>query len=375
MNIVKQGNCFDVYNENDFQIYDRLPAGNYILNFHKMRGFYLSAAEEASSLPDRIYGKTISRTKKVLDAFTRENRNLGVMCVGQKGSGKTLFAKHLCLEAAKLGLPTIAINGPVPGLEDFINKIDQEVVILFDEFDKTFSMEKRDDMKSPQDELLGLFDGYFSSKKLFFFTANSIGLISNYLINRPGRVRYAFYFSDLTPDKAREFLIGECPALDEDTINKICNISARTPLTYDSLSAIIVELNAGYSLEETLEDLNITVENTSVKFEGTISTNFGAFRSTEWVDFEKDTDTFWFYNCDCGTKRPFDVGVRFKPMDLAVNTRDGSFYLTENKIEVLLDEEDFGSKEECQKFKQQIQITKARFVKFNTLQFKKQYLV
>ena len=52
-------------------------------------------------------------------------------------------------------------------------EIEQEVMILFDEFDKTFgSIKAADGMADPQTEMLTLFDGLSQGKKMFVITAN-----------------------------------------------------------------------------------------------------------------------------------------------------------------------------------------------------------
>lgn len=63
----------------------------------------------------------------------------------------------------------IIVDCPIPGISNFLSSIEQEVVIIFDEFEKTFA---RNDDGDPQVELLSLFDGVDDGKKLFVITCN-----------------------------------------------------------------------------------------------------------------------------------------------------------------------------------------------------------
>ena len=97
-------------------------------------------------------------------------------------SGKSLLAKQLMIEAK---LPVLVIEEAFKGskFNDFINSIDQEIVVFFDEFEKVYK-EQED-----QEELLTLFDGVISSKKIFLLTANKDN-INEFFENRPSRIKY-----------------------------------------------------------------------------------------------------------------------------------------------------------------------------------------
>ena len=90
-------------------------------------------------------------------------------------------------------MPVIIVDTYIPGLANFIEEIEQEVMVMFDEFDKTFGgVNKSDGMADPQTELLTLFDGLAQGKKLYVITCNNLNTLSDYLVNRPGRFHYHF---------------------------------------------------------------------------------------------------------------------------------------------------------------------------------------
>ena len=133
--------------------------------------------------------------------------NLGVILSGYKGIGKSMFAKILSVEAVKKGIPIILVDQYIPGIASYIEAIDQRVMVLFDEFDKTFADIKASDGEvEPQAALLGLFDGMSQGKKLFVITCNDIRKLNDFIVNRPGRFHYHFRFEYPSADEIRTYL-------------------------------------------------------------------------------------------------------------------------------------------------------------------------
>lgn len=255
MKIANTGNSFRIY-DSSLKISDGLPAQSYIVRFDKNTGFFLETYSEIS-INEKIYGVHSEKVDKVMKAFKLFKRNLGVILSGDKGIGKSLCAKMLASRAISDGYPLIVINGYIPGIADFLNTIEQEVVILFDEFDKTFASGARDNMHDPQSEMLTLFDGLSMGKKMFVITCNELGGLSNYLVNRPGRFHYHFRFDYPTSDEICSYLkdkIGE-PYYGE--IDKVIAFSKKINLNYDCLRAIAFELALGNPFEAAIRDLNI----------------------------------------------------------------------------------------------------------------------
>lgn len=55
--------------------------------------------------------------------------------------------------AIKREMPVIVVDSPIPGISNFLSSIEQEVVIIFDEFEKTFA---RNDDGDPQVSIYGV---------------------------------------------------------------------------------------------------------------------------------------------------------------------------------------------------------------------------
>ena len=94
MKAINSGNSFQIY-DNSIKTFNALPANTYTFCFSKNRGFFLEQSENFL-ISEKIYGKHIEKVRKVFRTYEmKENRNLGVILSGDKGIGKSLFAKLL----------------------------------------------------------------------------------------------------------------------------------------------------------------------------------------------------------------------------------------------------------------------------------------
>ena len=257
MNIVNSGNRFQVYGE-DVKTYRELPVGSYNINFHKMMGFFLTERNDLTATEEKIYGTSDYKVQKVMRSYANSDRNFGVLLSGQKGIGKSLFVRLVAIEGIKRGLPVIIVTAAIPGVADFISSIDQDCIVVFDEFEKTFA--KQEDW-NPQDEMLSLFDGIDGGHKLFIVTCNDLSQLSQYMLNRPGRFHYHFTMTPPSQDEVREYLTDKVLPQYQDAIEDVVNLSGVIDMPYDYLRAISFELNQGYPIKEIMSDLNITRAN------------------------------------------------------------------------------------------------------------------
>ena len=139
MNVINAGSRYQIYGE-DVKTYQKLPVGTYIVNFHPMQGFSLSIRNDLTVTEEKIYGNSLYKVNKVMKSYNSVNRNFGVLLSGQKGIGKSLFVRLLAEESIKANLPVVTVTMAAPGLATFISSIDQDCVVIFDEFEKTFTM-------------------------------------------------------------------------------------------------------------------------------------------------------------------------------------------------------------------------------------------
>lgn len=256
MKAINIGMRYEIYDDS-LKTFDRLPAKTYTVRFAQMTGFFLEERRDLD-VGEKIYGVHPEKVDKVLAAFGQFKRNLGVILSGNKGIGKSLFARLLSAKAVEIGLPVIIVEQYIPGIAAYIESIEQEVVVLFDEFDKTFgSARPVTNEIDPQSGMLSLFDGISHGKKLFIITCNELYRLNDYLVNRPGRFHYHFRFDYPTPAEIREYLNDKLGGQYQSEIEKVVTFSKKVNLNYDCLRAIAFELQCGDSFENAIQDLNI----------------------------------------------------------------------------------------------------------------------
>lgn len=261
MTIIQSGDTYDLY-DSGVRTHNSLPPKTYTVEYEERRGFFLAEHSPIEVL-EKAYGVQEKKIEKVMRAFEAFSRSLGIILSGDKGIGKTMFAKKLCIKASEMGLPVILIDKSYPDLSRFIESIDQECVILFDEFEKIFQSSTYDEDEDydcdgvcdDQKQLLSLFDGTAGGKKLFIITCNDLSKVNDCLLNRPGRFHYHFRFEYPSQNEIEEYMKDNLKAQYHSVISKVVTFAKRARLNYDCLRAIAFELNNGLDLNEALEDL------------------------------------------------------------------------------------------------------------------------
>ena len=259
MKIVQQANTYYFINNENAFILDELPVG--IFNLVETRqGLVLEKREETKfNVIDETYGKLPVLRKKLYNDINRHNK-LGILFVGEKGSGKSLLAKQLCNDT---NLPVIIIkeNFKNCDLEEFINNIPNKFILFIDEFEKIFPLNDRSEEKEDmQNKLLPIFDGICKSNFISILTANDKYKISEFFKNRTKRIKYYIEFESITKEDIEEFV--KAKKIDSVTKDKIINLNfIVNKLNYDILTEIIDELNVypNYTINDLLEYLNIEI--------------------------------------------------------------------------------------------------------------------
>lgn len=337
MNVVHSGDSFQIYG-NSLETYEKLPNGTYEVKFSKFTGFFLSPHADLTVNEERVYGSSPEKVNKVLKSFSATDRNLGVILSGRKGIGKSLFARLLAAKAFEYDLPLILVSQYIPGIADFISSIEQEVIVLFDEFEKTFGVE---DGRNPQDEMLPLFDGIDGGKKLFIITCNEVRKLSTYLINRPGRFHYHFVLGNPTPEEVQEYMEDKLEEQYHDTISKLIGLSMSMDLTYDVLRAIAFELNNGYSLEETMADLNISKEDTP-RYNIRAEFSDGSVRQAKDREINMyDSEEMRIWLGKSPSNFDGDIRIGFYPSDINIDVYHGGMTIDSGLVELYVDPDDF----------------------------------
>lgn len=374
MNVVHSGNQFQIYGD-ALKTYEKLPLGTYEVNFHKMMGFFLTSHSELVVNEEKIYGSTPSKVEKVLRGFQAVDRNFGVILSGRKGIGKSLFARQLAIRAKDYGLPLILVPTYYPGIADFISSIEQEVIVLFDEFEKTFASQEN---SNPQEEMLPLFDGIDNGKKLFIITCNELHKLNSYLLNRPGRFHYHFVLGNPNPDEIKEYMTDKLKPEYHHLIKKLIGFSLNVDLTYDVLRAIAFELNMGYSFEETLMDLNISKEG-APKFNIRIEFSDGSYRTAngQRINTYSNERVYVWFNDKSGHSGD-SIRLDFTPSDVVLDMDHAEMTLDPSKVERYIDEDyfDMDKEEERKRYEYlcNLEITKISFTRI-VEEFSYKYLV
>ena len=251
---MKSGNTFRIATKESMDLHEVLPVGNYVVKQDQFENFYIEQIEDFD-VPTKMYGDTLRNTDRIINSFWKRDKSTGVMLVGEKGSGKTLLCKNICVEMAKQGVPTIVINAAWHGdkFNTLIQSIQQPCIVLFDEFEKVYNGEE-------QEAMLTLLDGIYSSRKLFLLTSNDKWRVDSHMRNRPGRIFYMVNFTGLDEAFIREYCGDNLN--DKSHTDKIVNIaSVFSAFNFDMLKAMIEEMNRyNESPQDALRILNVKAE-------------------------------------------------------------------------------------------------------------------
>lgn len=255
--IISTGTTYRLFGE-AVKTHAKLPVQTYKVAFHPMMGYSLEKAEPLTTLGEKMFGRHEERLERIVGAYNRSARSLGVMLTGDKGMGKSLMVR---LIAERMGeseqLPVVIVDENYPGLADFIDSL-ETCIVVFDEFEKVFPKGDVDEgQRSAQDQFLGLFDGMSTTKRLYLVTANEMRNLSDFLVNRPGRFHYHIRFDYPSPEQVLEYLLHNAPTVERRELEKVVVFSRKVELNYDHLRAIAFELEGGGHFEDLIEDLNI----------------------------------------------------------------------------------------------------------------------
>ena len=214
-----------------------LDAGTYVVRYDSVTDEYYLDGIDDFAIPEKIYGDSVAKSKRVITTFNSRKGSTGVLLEGLRGSGKSLLSKLVSNELLKCGVPTIVVNEPHHGdtFNAFVQSIDQPAVIIFDEFEKVYT-------HCDQEKILTLLDGVFPTKKLFMLTVNETRRVNDRMFNRPGRIFYTFSYKGLDADFITEYCNDTL--LVKEHASSILKISAMFPdFSFDMLQSIVEECN------------------------------------------------------------------------------------------------------------------------------------
>lgn len=138
--------------------------------------------------------------------------------------------------------PVVLVSRPMRGLQDFLIKFTSECIFFFDEFEKTFGNNKRDD-DGVTGMLLSVMDGAYNTacRQVFLLTTNKTYIDDNFL-GRPSRIRYHKSFGNLNMEVVKEYLKDNLT--DQSRTEEVINLVDSLALsTIDTLKAIVSDFN------------------------------------------------------------------------------------------------------------------------------------
>ena len=268
--ILKLDSSYQVIDGEGVEVLDTMPNGIYEMKFSEMRGIWFESAD-LEPFNGKVYGDQARMTAKVLRKYDETvGRNLGVLVSGHKGTGKSLFVRNLAVSLSD-HIPVIIIKRNLgPMMLSTLASVKGRCVLVFDEFEKMFrgksdgngsiNVTEENDIRE-QEKALSFFDGVeVKQEKLILLTVNDAHSLSKYLLGRPGRIYYHFVMALPSPDEIHEYLMDNLKpemSTSEDFVDKLTARLAVRSVSWDSISAVVSEVNSGETVDDTLNDLNI----------------------------------------------------------------------------------------------------------------------
>lgn len=260
MKVINFGdNTYRIFGD-DLKVEGKLPAGTYDVLFSEMSGYSLVKRADFETTT-KVYGPHKELVNQMITRYEQFNSNFGVILGGRKGTGKTMTARLLSEAFKAKDIPTIIISKATPGLPDFIQSIEQEVFILFDEFEKVFP-KGNSDTKDLQSQFLPVFDGLSNTKHFYMITINDYNKLNDYFLGRTGRFYYNITFDVIGKDEITEILTDKLDKSLKLDINRLSFILSIIDVNYDQLMSIIKELNLGSSIDYIFKYLNLDLSKT-----------------------------------------------------------------------------------------------------------------
>ena len=223
-----------------------LNPGVYYIKKNEQFNFYqLNYAFHKFEEPKKIYGDMLQRCIRIWNHYAISKESTGCMFTGSAGSGKTKAGELLCNLAIDNNLPVVMCVEIEFDIEliRYLSAL-TDCVLFFDEFKKNVNYTIERQM------LTMLADN--TKRRLFIITENTSGSISEYIRDRPGRIRYHYDYDKISKAVFEDFC-NDFKLSNEFKADLIDKYKTSNVFTFDQLQAIIYE-HLHYP-EDKLEDL------------------------------------------------------------------------------------------------------------------------
>lgn len=234
---------------------ERVPAGYWRVEVDPFGKYYLSPVKPFE-VPEKIYGSLLKHVPRIKQVFDEKVHGMTVMLEGLKGSGKSLLMKYISKDFVDNHEGIVIINEGYSGPDffTFIQNIQQQKIVITDEFDKKYKdTEKRN-------SLLSLLDGTYPSHTMYILTMNASSRHESFEFfhNRPGRVFFNLKFNAVDIEAIEAYFKD---TLDDQSklLDVMAFIKRFRAFNMDMLGTLSAEINAcpELSLDDIAEYLNI----------------------------------------------------------------------------------------------------------------------
>lgn len=238
--------------------YELIKGGVYDLKWDRYEGRAIFTENGKLNLPNKIYELPEDKLFKtrILNNFNNNDKSVGIMLAGTKGTGKTMLAKVIAKES---NLPIIIVDSQYPAnrLVTFFKQFTTPVCIIFDEIEKNFNTEF----------MLDFLDGVEkTTKKLVLMTCNELHRISEYLQDRCSRVRYVRKYSPSDNLTFLPMLIEDKQIKNAKEVEEFIKTKFTLP-SIDNINAFLDEVkeleDEDISLNDIIKYMNINLNDSS----------------------------------------------------------------------------------------------------------------
>lgn len=158
------------------------------------------------STVEKVYGPAMKHYMRLSRLLENDKTGLTAMFVGDAGCGKSHLAEMLANAHIDMGGIVLMVTVNTPLHSELLSEVcryftDIPVMVYFDELDRIYPMKEEDrSSHHAQDRIMQFFSDSDFKRVHKLVTSNGRG-ISDVMLNRPGRIRYAldsenFYLTD-----------------------------------------------------------------------------------------------------------------------------------------------------------------------------------
>lgn len=244
LKFIKQKNVY-MPTDAPIAVKDTLPAGIYDLILTPDGEIKFAFKFDKFVEPERYYGdKTHDVANYVQEDYENTAGVAAALFNGTSGMGKTMAAKYIANRYMETeSKPVIRIYNRLPAsLYKAVLEITGGCCILIDEYEKINYVSQDSNEDPNNDPLLSVLDDESLPHSLAILTTNSTAHISNYLLNRPGRIGTLVSYTHLDQTEVDEYLDINC---NEQVCEKITAFirTVGKQLSFDELVKVVNDAN------------------------------------------------------------------------------------------------------------------------------------